>query len=499
MRTILITILAVSLGIATQVPPVRAQMVTTDEALTVAKNWVSLIIEKRGSWGRSKTAEVEWIEEFARGDRLLGYFCPMKPGGYVVVSLRKELAPVKAYSADSNLDPASDEGMADIIKGGMERILDRIEERLGPIETVPSVDLETILEINYRESWEELVGSREDSGYDELRMNYQEGDVLLSSNWKQGNPYNQDCPAPPGGDDCTEPRCVVGCVATAASQIMLYWCWPPYGEGSPYDDPYDWPNMPNTLLTTSPSAQINAVAELCHEVGISCDMHYCAGTGCASGASHEDMRDAYKDHFRGSTHVNLRDRNDFTAVGWFERIKTDLNANRPLQYGIPGHSIVADGWQEIGGGPLRQYHMNYGWAGWVPSTPEWAGYTNSNAWYTLDGLPGSNQDEEDIIEHIYPCTILYGTLSGAYELASFPYRYFDRDATGSSATFESGQYLQFLPNIVVTCTSTTGGSIKFYGSSSHNTRLFTRGDSSKGVRIDNGAIKLSRDGSLTFF
>ncbi len=279
---------------------------------------------------------------------------------------------------------------------------------------------------------------------------------------------------------------------------MRYWGWPPYGVGSPYNDNYDWANMPDTVTASSPQAQIDAVAELSYEVGIAAGTNYCDGTGCQSGAFHDDMRDAYRDHFRYCTSVNIVFRNDFSAVEWFNRMKSDLNVNRPLQYGIPGHSIVVDGWQEIGSPPLRQYHMNYGWAGWVPSDPEWAGYTNSNTWYNLDELPGSDLDVEDMIEDIYPAPLLWGSLSGTYVRVAFPYRYFDRDTTGSSATFESGQNLQFLPDITVTCTSTTGGSIRFEGSSSLHTWLFTRGDRSQGVRIYNGTIKLNQHGSIKF-
>ena len=100
--------------------------------------------------------------------------------------------------------------------------------------------------------------------------------------------------------------------------------------------------------------------------------------------------------------------------------------------------------------------------------------------------------------NIYPAQYLGSWLSGTYTKQSFPYRYFDRDATGSSAIFEAGQYVQFLPTITATCTSTTGGSIRFYGASVNNTRLFSRGDRTKGVRIYDGAVKLNRYGSIRF-
>jgi len=487
MKRLILVILILSLAVMGLSSPAQAEIATMDDARTVANNWITLIIEQKGDWGGSEIAEVEEIQEFKRGKRVIGYFCHVKPKGYIVVSLHKELAPVKAYSATCDLDPASNEGMADLIKGGMERILNRIEQRLGHLERVRTEELRNILEINYRRAWEEI-----ERGDLEIKMNYQEGEVMLSSNWHQGPPYNEQCPY---GNCSQSPnkKALVGCAATAGAQIMRYWNWPPY-RGDPTDT-FDWPNMPDEFTGCSwPPAQVDAVAELCFEVGVGMDMTYGCG---ASGADTSDLEDAYEDHFRYSEGSGIQDRDDYSSVGWFERIKASLNLNRPVQYnfrsGDGGHSIVGDGWQEIGSTPIRQYHMNYGW-GRTGTFPN-----GNNTWYTIDALHGSNDpDEECMLENIYPAQALGSWLSGTYSLQSFPYRYFDQDATGTSATFGAGQNLQFLPDITVTCTSATGNSIRFEGSSSQNTRLFTRGDMTKGVRIYDGAVKLNRYGSVQF-
>ncbi len=501
------TILIASLVLAGLTMPVRAEMATMDEALTVAKNWVTLIIQKKGNWGGSETAEVEGIQEFKRGQRLIGYFCRVKPKGHIVISLRKELAPIKAYSATSDLAPECEEGMADLVKGKMERILDEIERQVGPITSARTEEVGGILEIDYRPVWAELSGNinsfKEGLESETIAMNYQGGNPpLLSSAWHQRPPYNDDCPNmgcswPDYGNYNQNAR--VGCVATAGAQIMHYWCWPPYGAGSPYNDSYDWPNMLDVYdynsIYSPPfedendnpvnQAQIDAVAELCHEVGLAVGMDY----GCSSSSAHtSDMEDVFEENYLYATNCNVVDRKDFSPVEWFNRMKSDLNVNRPLQYKVPGHSIVADGWQEIGSGQpcLRQYHMNYGWGNF------------RNTWYCLDALHLGNPDEEYMVEDIFPVTILWGSLSGTYVRELFPYRYFDRDTTGNSATFEAGQYLQFLPRVTVRCTSTTGDYIRIVGSSSLNTRLFTRGDRSRGGRIYNGGIRLYKNGSIKF-
>ncbi len=211
-----------------------------------------------------------------------------------------------------------------------------------------------------------------------------------------------------------------------------------------------------------------------------CDASACPG---------ENMEDVYKNFFQYSTDCQKLERQDYTDGNWFNLMKDQFNLNRPVQYRFEtpsfSHGVVGDGWREIGDPPQQEFHVNYG-----------HGDDGSTAWYALDPwyVPG---DVEYMLVDIYPAQALGSSLSGTYARdASFPYRYFDQDATGNSATFENGQYLQFLPGITVTCTSTTGGSIRFEGSSSDNTWLFTRGDRTKGVRIYDGAIKMNRYGGV---
>jgi hypothetical protein len=468
--------------------PLQARKATVNDALTVANNWISLILEKKGAWGDANNVYVEDIQEFKRGQRTLGYFCRVWPKGYIVLSLHKQLAPVKVYSATSDLDPDSQEGMTDLIKDRMERILGRVDEWAKKLKAPPDEVMARILEVNYRNAWNELqvdaTSFQQQIESDIEPMNYQENQILLSSSWHQDDPYNRQCPLASG--TCTSTRCLVGCVATAGAQIARYWNWPPYGEGSPYNDTYDWPNMPDSATGASTAAQIDAVAELSSEVGIAVAMLYCE-IDCESGSFTEDMEGVFENHYRYHTNCVKRDRSSYTAVNWFNMIKAEFNANRPIQYKVTGHSIVGDGWQEFGAGPTRQYHMNYGWDD---------GHT---AWYTLDSLYLGDTDTEYIIASIYPDQALGSSLTPSYpKEESFPYRYFNVDATGTSATFEAGQNLQFLPDISVTCTSTTGGSIRFEGTSTDNTILFSNGDSTKGARIYNGTIKMNRFGSIRF-
>ena len=445
------------------------ESVSMDEATTVAENWIDLIIEKKGDWGGSWRAAVVNCQALRRGERVLGYFCPVSPRGCIVVSLYKALAPVKFYSTVGSFDPDTDEGVADLLKDVMERVLDALEGQVGPLEAATSQVVEAVLEIDHHDAWDDLLGSQKLDW-----ANYQAGDVLVSSEWHQQPPYNDQCPDMSCTWTCNiNANALVGCVCTAGAQIMRYWNWPPFGIGSPYNDAYDWVNMLDMVPCGATTAQIGAVAELCAEGGEAVSMSY----GCGgSGSDHPPMMDAYEDDFRYHSNVSRVWRSSYTAVEWFNLMKAQFNLNRPVQYGIPGHSLIADGWEEIGATPTRNMH---GWGG-----------TNSG-WVAVDGVPGGTIPGDDFIRDIYPAQSLGSSLSGTYSKESFNYRYFDLDATGN-ATFSAGQFLQFLPGIVVT----SSGTVRFYGSGADSTRLFTSGNTTRGIRIYGGAIRLNNNGAI---
>ncbi len=485
-KTIFVSIV-IALAVLGSGLPVFAQPLSVDEARTVATNWIELIIQKKGDWGGSNTAQIDEILEFKRGERVLGFFCRVHPSGFIVVSLFKELAPIKAYSPSTDLNPDSNESLADLIKIGMERILDEIERQVGSLKLAQSQSFANILEINYRQSWEELEKETETFKTElqtkTLLKNYQEGEIMLTSAWHQNPPYNDECPKM----NChnSNGRALVGCIAIAGAQVMRYYNWPPYND-------YDWPNMLDSVETTSQQVNIDAVAKLCHDVGVEAGMDY----GCDESGAYfasvpgPDLLDAFEDHFRFSNDADNLYRSKYTASKWWDKIKTLLNGNCPIPYAIPNHAIVVDGWQEIGTTPIRNYHINYGWG--LTGTCQ----DGCNTWYTLDAIYGGKPDDEIMIANLYPSNSLHGEVSGLYITWPFPYRYFNRDATGSMAIFNPGHYLQFLPGITVTATDNPG--IQIIGTTDLETRLFTRGDKLRGIRIYNCSMFINKNGSIKF-
>ena len=493
---ILSTIAFAALALA---PPAAAQIVTRDEARTVAENWIAMIVELRSDWGGEPAAAVGAIEELRRDGRLLGYWCHVTPEGHIVVSLRRELAPVKAYSATWDGDPACDADVVDIIKSRIAAAHDYIEERVGPVETAPAAAVERLAEIDYGEVWNLLEqspgGFLQAPRLNSILTNYVQNQVMMTTKWSQGNPYNLFCPE---NAVCTSPsyegRCATGCVATAAAQIMKYWCWPPYGSGFPYHDPYNWAYMPDSIAPSYPQYQIDAVANLMSEIGLGCLMNYCHDDE----AWPEDMVDAYENYFRYDTDLHILYKTGYNHTEWFELIKEQLNVNRPLHYGITGHSVVCDGYQHAMA--IRMYHINYGWGGWTGDGTCWDPYseTGSNTWFNLCALPCA--EDTDMIAGIQPDVSLNGLLGPIYgHNPSLPYRYVNTDASGTGVTFSAGQLIQFLPNVDIVCTSTGSGAIRIFGEPALHTRLFTRGDITKGVRIENGGVALYKGGGVRLY
>lgn len=128
--------------------------------------------------------------------------------------------------------------------------------------------------------------------------------LLGNIQWGQNAPYNKLCPTKDGE------RCVTGCVATAASQIMYYHRYPTTGTGSSSyewegqtlsadygNTTYDWANMLPDYSGSYTTTQATAVATLMSHVGISCEMLYDISANGGSGAVSEFMMEALTKYF----------------------------------------------------------------------------------------------------------------------------------------------------------------------------------------------------------
>ena len=205
---------------------------------------------------------------------------------------------------------------------------------------------------------------------------------FCQTKWDQSYPYNCCCPEDPDGSGG---HAIVGCLATAMSQLMRFWAYPAQGIGSHcyyHDDygqicadfgntTYEWDNMPYVLDNSSTEAEKLATGTLCFHCGVTIDMGYGPdGSGGASGP----IPGAMHQYFNYSdANVQLR-RNDFETETWKAMVREQFDMGWPMYYGgcQDGgcHAFVCDGYDDN-----DMFHFNLGWGG------------GSDGWYIIDEAP----------------------------------------------------------------------------------------------------------------
>lgn len=509
LRVLLLALAGIALGSLGAPRVAIAQRVTAPEARTAAENYVKYILQTEGEWGRSRAAQVKSVQEFRRGDRVLGYYCAVDPEGYLILSLYKDLAPIRAYAGTGHIDPAGDLGTVDILKTRLALVDDAIARRLGRA-VEPGDDLRPVLDLSYRDAWALMTNPDFDaSGYPGRRdtrgagMDCQEGDSLLTTTWNQDPPFNDDCPSH-GCDwgSCStyygyeNQNAYVGCVATALAQVIKHWEWPPKR--------FDWPNMLNTYACRgdgffqdetghiATQVEIDAVADISYHCARDVDMDYgCSGSSATLEACEPALEGDYS--FDDGCQVKYRD--DYTTRNWFDKLIAECSRNRPVGYGIPGHMIVIDGWREEG--PYAAdylVHVVYGWEG------------SNDGWWSVDAIPGGGPDEESIVCQIRPVGSLGEAIDGTYYYiqGSGNYFYFNRDTAGDNVTFQAGLNLQILRSGFLLANSGTlsTDAITFESLAGRPTSLFLHGNPGADVHVrvsDGGAIKVLAGGQLAIY
>lgn len=213
---------------------------------------------------------------------------------------------------------------------------------------------------------------------------------LMKSHWNQGAPWNILCPICPDNGE----HAVVGCVATATSQVVYYFrkdlphqllsTTPTYkGSGDeqcdvtvsyPRGTPIEYDLMFDSYNNNEPQELKMPVATLCFTLGAAARLGYWHSTGGYISESNKAM----KSHF-GLGGTNLS-RNEMNIDDWESIIYNSLVAQKPLIYsgfttdGKSGHAINIDGYNARNG----LWHFNFGWGG------------GGDGWYTLDLKDGVN-------------------------------------------------------------------------------------------------------------
>ncbi|MFH1682057.1 MAG: C10 family peptidase, partial [Candidatus Eisenbacteria bacterium] len=172
-------------------------------------------------------AVIERMEPHESGGRTTAYIAHLAGGGFCLCGADDLVLPVYLYSPTGTYDPEIPD--YDFILWEIAGKLENLEVRLEGGDP----DL-----LQYRSALRERAAAWQDliSGQVPPRRELKNGGrpgeppmvvLPLTSRWHQGQPYYDQCPVltPPSEN------VVVGCVATAMSQVMYYWKWPLTGEG----------------------------------------------------------------------------------------------------------------------------------------------------------------------------------------------------------------------------------------------------------------------------
>ncbi|MCD8302324.1 MAG: C10 family peptidase, partial [Prevotellaceae bacterium] len=204
--------------------------------------------------------------------------------------------------------------------------------------------------------------------------NNQQGNVVVlleTASWSQYEPYYLQCPQ--DGNS----YCLTGCAPTATSIAMRYHTWPIRGTGATKEYEtgnvtvasrnleehiYDWDNMLLQYTRNYSTTEANAVAELIADVGAAFRATYTTSvTGVQSGAwTNKQLHD----HFGYSSTIDWASWDTCESDDeWYDLLKGELEADRPLIYrGVTSsnsaHEFIVDGYTDN-----NYFHINYGWGG----------------------------------------------------------------------------------------------------------------------------------------
>ena len=373
MKKRLLTVALLGLGLAATAAPVDAA-----KAAKVARAfWAAHVDDKSAA----DLEPADW-------NMGLAYAFAAPQGGFVLVAADDVAHPILGYSPDARFSAS---------------VPVQLGERLGQYERAIARAVEAGMPTD--PEWASLLGGLPTKDGDDAPV----VEPLLQTHWDQEDPYNLLTPEYDFYGFMTL-NAPTGCAATAQAQLMKYWNFPAFGNGShTYSfDPeweaemgdygvidfgtltadfahtaYRWGAMQNTYSSsggwggwggsTSHTDAEWAVAELMSHVGISLEMMYGEQASGAWGFAPDSLQPG--DTNWACMNHSLRDRFFYDpqmqylaldSVGddaWMQLVVADLTAGRPILYGggdeeEGGHAFVCDGIDS------RQYlHFNWGWSG----------------------------------------------------------------------------------------------------------------------------------------
>ena len=251
-------------------------------------------------------------------------------GGFVIIAGDDAVAPVLGYTSTGSFD-------AENLPDGLKDLLKSYERQIA------------------------ALGSSYQANQTATRAGFTGEKLLNTAKWNQNAPFNKYTPN----------NYVTGCVATAGAIVMKHHGYPAKGTGShsytwngktlsaSFEHTYDWASMPAKYDGTNDAA-FDGVARLMADLGVAVEMQY---NEDGSGASMEDLLTALKKYFGYSKYARLLAIADLGAEVWNDRLRAEIDANRPILYSAVdsnkgGHSFVIDGYKD------ESFSVNWGWGGY---------------------------------------------------------------------------------------------------------------------------------------
>jgi len=238
------------------------------------------------------------------------------------------------------------------------------------------------------------------------------GPLIDFPTWEQGGVYDDLCPQDPRTADIF--RSKVGCVATAAAQVLNYWEFPSSIDFSYGNDHYvtdtrgiridddavarDFPtlaSLDSMLSVIDYDESDHEKAELSFGVGVKYEMDYTfwSGSGAYTGAGGRIFED---DFGFGSAEVGAwpRDRNeilDNIKAGW-PVIAAIYETDPSTGDRENGHSVIIDGYDDND----NRFHVNLGWGG------------SGDDWYDLPRIDAGGYHWDAVGPVVYNIAPYYG-------------------------------------------------------------------------------------------
>jgi len=251
-------------------------------------------------------------------------------GGFVIIAGDDAVTPVLGYTSTGSFD-------AENLPDGLKDLLKSYERQIA------------------------ALGSSYQANQTATRAAFTGEKLLNTAKWNQMAPFNKYTPN----------NYVTGCVATAGAIVMKHHGYPAKGTGSHsytwngktltanFEHDYDWASMPVKYDGTNDAA-FDGVAMLMADLGVAVEMQY-AKSG--SGAYIGDMISALQKYFGYSKLTYLASIDDMEAEAWKEKLRGEIDANRPILYSasdasVGGHSFIIDGYKD------ESFSVNWGWGGY---------------------------------------------------------------------------------------------------------------------------------------